>query len=239
MIGDAGGAGTTRALAELIDVSDPAWPALWLTLTGARVPVRVLDVDPAAGERTVHRLQVTAASTLGALALHTGGLLVDHGWIRILGGGHAGLPDLATASGLGDPDGRPAPFVVVGLDVIGGRYAVDGGGLGVRVGEVCFWGPDTLRWDGLGIGHTAFVHAAVDGALEDLYEPYRWPGWQDDVSALAPDEGLALYPPPFTREGQDAPAVSRRSVPLAELQAFYDEMARQLDPMATDDPGGD
>lgn len=218
-----------RSVAELRDVDDPAWPGLWLTLTGARVPVRVLEVDPSAGERTLCRLQVSARSTLGALALHTGGLLVDHGWVRVLGGGSE-LPDLATASGLGDPGeaSEPPPWLTVGYDVLGGRFAVDGGGLGVRAGEVCHWGADTLRWEGLGVGHTAFVHAAVDGALSDLYEPFRWPGWQDDVSAVAPDQGLALYPPPFTVQGQDPAAVHRRPVPFVQLLAFGDDMAAQL-----------
>ena len=32
------------------------------------------------------RLQVTARSMMGALALSSGGMLVDHGWVRLLGG---------------------------------------------------------------------------------------------------------------------------------------------------------
>mgnify|MGYP006138941707 CR=1 FL=1 len=40
----------------------------------------------------LHRLQVTRRSTLGGLAADTGGLLVDHGWLRHLGGGSARLP---------------------------------------------------------------------------------------------------------------------------------------------------
>jgi hypothetical protein len=52
----------------------------------------VLKVDRAAGERALVGLQVTSQSPLGAIALETGGLLVDHGWIRVLGGGSPRLP---------------------------------------------------------------------------------------------------------------------------------------------------
>ena len=44
------------------------------------------------------------------------------------------------------------------------------------------------------------------------------------------DEGLSIWPPPFTREGQDIGAASRRPVPITELLAFYDDAARQLGP---------
>ncbi|MFN8076516.1 MAG: DUF2625 family protein [Kineosporiaceae bacterium] len=216
-----------RTPAELAAVDAPAWPSLWVALTGARVPVRVLDVDPGAAESELHLLQVDAGTVLGALVLHTGGLLVDHGWVRVLGGGAQGLPGVAGASGLLQPGAAP-PWLVVGYDVVGGRFAIAGQGAPAPVGEVCYWGPDTLRWDSLGVGHRAFVLAAVDGALADLYEPYRWPGWQDDVSALTPGQGLALYPPPFTRDGQDPSCVARRTVAFPDLLAFYDDMAAQL-----------
>jgi hypothetical protein len=41
------------------------------------------------GRRTLEWLQVSTRSPLGAIALHTGGLLVDHGWLRVLGGSFA------------------------------------------------------------------------------------------------------------------------------------------------------
>jgi hypothetical protein len=60
------------------------------------------------------------------------------------------------------------------------------------------------------------------------FAPLRWSGWQDEVAALRSDEGLSVYPPPFTREGQDIAAASRRAVPVRELFDFYDDSACQL-----------
>jgi hypothetical protein len=145
------------------------------------------------------------------------------------GGGGAGLPDLAAANGLGSPDEKsaPPPALLVGFDVLGGRFAVDGGGLGMAPGEVCYWGPDSLSWVGLSGGHAAFVSWALGGGLGDFYAGLRWGGWEEMTEALPLDEGISVFPPPFTTEGR-GPRVSRRPVPFAELLGFYDDAAAQL-----------
>lgn len=222
-----------KSLAELRDVDQPAWPSLEAAARDSAVSVIVLLVDPARAEAALVRLQVTAASTLGGMALNCGGLLVDHGWLRILGGGCVDLPDLASANDLGDQAKvrEPPPSLVVAYDVLGGVFAVDGGGLAVAPGEVCYRGPDSLEWIGLGTGHTGFVHFTLSGGLDDFYASLRWPGWEDEVSALDPSLGLSLYPPPFTKEGADIASVSRRSVPLAEVVGYYADMAHQVKEM--------
>lgn len=217
-----------RSVEQLREVDRPAWPGLARAVDSAAVSVIVLPVEAARSADALHRLQVSAASTLGALALHCGGLLVDHGWLRILGGGSGELPDLAGVNALPAGSSDSLPQLVVAYDVLGGVFAIDGGGLGVAPGQVCYRGPDTLTWDTLGAGHTDFVHAALGGALGDFFDTLRWPGWERDVAALALGQGLSAYPPLFTAEGQDGAAVSRRAVPFAELLAFYDDAAAQL-----------
>jgi Protein of unknown function DUF2625 len=66
---------------ELADVTDPAWPR-WLELVRlAQVPVLVLPVVRQAGLDVLFRLQATARSMMGSLALNSGGMLADHGWV--------------------------------------------------------------------------------------------------------------------------------------------------------------
>lgn len=218
-----------RSIEQLHDVDQPAWQALREAIEAAQVSVVLLPADAERAGIVLHRLQVSTASTLGALAAHCGGLLVDHGWLRILGGGCGELPDLAEANLLprAEQAGAP-PQLVVAYDVLGGVFTIDGGGLGVAAGEVCYCGPDTLSWEALGTGHSGFVYSALAGDLGDFFGTQRWPGWERDVEALTPGLGLSLYPPPFTRQGQDIAAVSRRPVPFSELLDFYGEMAAQL-----------
>lgn len=220
-----------RAADELAAVPSPAWPLVAEWIESSPFTVETIAVSPDVGLSVLHRLQVTASSVLGALALNCGGLLADSGWFRILGGGGRGLPDLATASQLPEDPAlatEPPGSLLVAFDVLGGRFAVDGGGLGVAPGEVCYFGPDALQWQGLGGGHADFVHAALSGGLTDTFQSLRWQGWENETATLRPDEGLSLFPPPFTQEGRDISTVSRRAVPLTELHGFYQDAAVQL-----------
>ncbi|GGF38108.1 hypothetical protein GCM10011519_09620 [Marmoricola endophyticus] len=204
---------------------DAAWPVVESWLAGATVHVERLPVDPTVGAEQLERLGVTERSVLGALALHTGGLVVDHGWLRILGAGHESLPGIAEQL---DDRRVPPAYLVVAHDVLGGRFAIDGGGLGAAVGEVCYFGPDVLSWETTGLGHAAFVSWCLGSRLADFYQDLRWDGWEDEVRAVPLDHGLSLVPPPFTREGRDVAAVSRRPVPIDELNYLYAEAGAQL-----------
>lgn len=221
---------TIRSAEELASVENPAWSSIHATVTEPGSVAHPLPVAPVDGQATLYMLQVTAASALGALALNCGGLLVDGGWLRILGGGSDGLPSLASANGLTRPSATqaPPPCLTVAFDVLGGRFAIDGGGLGINAGNVCYWAPDSLAWEDTGLGHAAFVHAFVTGAATEFYKDFRWPGWAEQVAALALDQGMSLWPPPFTAEGKDLTAVSRRPIPFVELLSFYDDAAAQL-----------
>src|SRR5437762_7116704 len=140
------------------------------------------------GISCLYRLQVTARSPLGALALNSGGLLVDHGWLRFLGGGHDGLPDLATANGLdAEPPAGPPGLLEIGRDILGGRFAINGGALPGDMGKVCYFGPDTLRWEPLSLGHGDLIQWAITGGATAFYSELRWPGWEEEASAVPLD----------------------------------------------------
>lgn len=207
----------------------PAWPELEQLIAGSAGAVAI-PCRREQGERVLVALQVTAASALGALALNSGGVSAGDGWFKLLGAGGSGLPSLAEANGIGGANEWPATrgALVVAYDAVGGVFAIDGGGLGIAPGEVCYLGPDTLAWQGLGGGHSAFVAAALNGALADVFTDLRWEGCGDVVAALAPGEAVFAYPPPFSAEGRDAARVTRSVVPLSEAVAFYAEAAAQL-----------
>jgi hypothetical protein len=81
-----------RTLQELLNVDEPAWPLVQSWLREAINPLEALPPsDPARGEALV-ATQVTTRSPMGAVIYETGGLLVDHGWLRLLGSGHSRLP---------------------------------------------------------------------------------------------------------------------------------------------------
>lgn len=216
---------------QLTQADDPAWQELLQLIAEAPAPVHVLDADPDAARRVVHVLQVRSSSFLGAMALHTGALVADHGWFRLLGCGAPHLRDLASANHLHGPltDATMPPLLLFCVDAVGGRFAINTGGLRSRLGEVCYFGPDTLSWDGIGVRHADFVRGVLRGTMGDDFASLRWPGWEQEVDALPLDVGLASDPPPFvTMRAGNHDRVTRWAMPLAELHAFYDEAARAL-----------
>lgn len=223
-----------RPVDELVAVDAPAWPGLRRELQAAAVPVEVLPVATDRGRDCLYRLQVTARSRLGALALHTGGVLVEHGWLRVLGGGNRdrGLPDLATANaGIGD---RRPTALLVGYDVLGGRFEVNGPDpASLRrpgdPGELCYFAPDTLAWEALGMGYGGWLSWMASGATAGFYAGLRWPAWAEDTKRLGLDCGIAVYPSLWSKQAQDNPgATHRRPAPIAEIFDFQAEAARQL-----------
>ncbi len=216
-----------RPLAELLSPEDEGWQSFRGWSSESPRAVEVLPPDTARRDVCLLRLQVTTRSVMGALAWHTGGVLVDERWLRLLGGvSREGLPDLATASGV---ERQPPPFMVVALDVVGGRFAVNGGGLPGEPGEVAYFGPDTLAWEPLGQRYSGFVAWALTGDLAAFYADLRWAGWEENAKAVPASSLLSSYPPLFTEQArEDRAGLSRRAVPWHEVIEWQGDMARQL-----------
>lgn len=214
-----------RPYRELLS-DDPAWPEL-AAQAAASTRATILPRDAAKAADCLERLQVTTRSPLGAIAHETGGVLVDHGWLRLLGSGHARLPRRLGEwnEQLGVPVSH---FLIVADDVLGGVFAIDGGALGSVRGSVHYFAPDTLDWEHTALGYGAFVQWAFTGDLDKFYEDVRWPSWRDDVEKLDGDHALGLYPPLWTAEGKDVATTSRQPIPVAELWRLNMDVRSQL-----------
>jgi len=198
-----------------------AWPELAGLIRSSPVPNQVRP--PRSDSRTADNLSLTDRSYIGALALNTSGVLVDSGWLRLLGGSSGDqLP------GLDEANADTRGLLVVGFDVLGGVFALDGGALGTGDAAVHYFSVETLRWENLELKYSAFVSAMLRGAITDFYGSLRWPGWEAEVRSLQPREGISAYPFPFTAEGKDVAAASRRAVPFVELIGLHNDMVRQI-----------
>ncbi|MBB6122006.1 DUF2625 family protein [Nocardiopsis algeriensis] len=217
-----------RELSELVDVERPAWPVLSEHLARSGVPVRVLPVDSARGRTCLHRLQVTARSFLGAMALECGGLVLDDGWVRVHGGGGRELPglgdvnDLSTAVVFGPP-----LRLTVGHDVLGGVFALNGPGSEGdehpgKPGEIVYFSPGSLGWVPLEMPYSAWLLWLLEGGAADLYDGLRWPGWREEARALDTTQGLSFAPRLCSAGTRENPAsASRRPVAFGELTGAH------------------
>jgi len=220
----------TQTIEQLLAAGDPAWPGVARQLDSSSVMVQLLPVDRESARRTLHALQVTPRSVLGALALNCGGLLLDHGWLRVLGGGTGELPSLSVANGMIQPvqPEDPTSKLIIAFDVLGGSFAINGGELQGPVGEVFYFGPDTLEWSPIGGGTSQFLAWATSDGLAPFYEALRWPEWELEVEPLPPDMGIAVFPFLYTAEGRDVASAKRSRVPFSELIRLQDEAKRSL-----------
>ncbi|MBN6777595.1 DUF2625 family protein [Pseudoclavibacter alba] len=208
---------------------NPAWPELERQMTASHARAAIIPVRETS--QTFEVTGLSERSALGALAKHTGGVLLADGWIRLFGGVGApttgpGLPSLDEANE------RGAGLYIVGIDVLGGVYAIDGGAFERADGQLHYWAPDTLDWTDLEAGLHTFISAMLDGHDHEFYEGLRWTGWEAETATLALDEGIHVYPLLCTRESKPLEKASRRAVPMAELVAFNVDLATQIDGQA-------
>jgi hypothetical protein len=167
---------------------------------------------------------------MGAMVYETGGLLIDQGWLRILGSGDSRLPRSLPGWNKGRTrnEGEASPsLLVVADDVVGGSFAINGGALGGPHGQVHYFAPDRLEWESLDRGYSDFLQWAFRGDLERFYEGQRWQNWTAEVSTLAGDQAFSIYPFLWA-EGPPIGERSRKAVPMAELFELQFDIQRQL-----------
>jgi hypothetical protein len=213
-----------KQLHELINREEPGWLMVQQWLAEATNYVEVLP-PPDDAERALALLdiQVTTRSPMGAVIYESGGILVDHGWLRILGSGHPRLPRSLSEwnfkRSFSDVGNAP-PFLLVADDAVGGFFAIDGGGLSLEQGKVCYFAPDTLDWECTEMSYSEFLVWCFSGDLARYYKDVRWPGWQDEMQEIRGDKALSFYPF-LSCDGPPIAERMRRAVPVAEIYALH------------------
>jgi hypothetical protein len=222
-----------RSLQELLEVREPAWPQVESWIKAASNVVEVLPPDLKRRDQALVDTQVTTRSPMGAIVYHSGGLLIDHGWLRFLGSGHSKLPRSMPAWNQGcatTSEGKAPGFWLVADDVVGGFFALDGGALGSGRGQVFYFAPDSLRWEPMnGMSYTDFLRWSLGGDVARFYQSMRWSGWESEVPSLRGDQAFSFYPPLCAAEGKDIAKCSREACPIAEIFSFnLFELPKQL-----------
>ncbi|MBP9203018.1 MAG: DUF2625 family protein [Kofleriaceae bacterium] len=203
---------------ELVSADDDAIDQLreWCEASGAQI----LPAEPTDGQRVLGWLQVTTRSPLGAVALHTGGLLVDGGWLRVLGAGSAALPRALDRWNQVEGGRRCDLGLLVADDVLGGCFV-----WAETTRTIHYLAPDTLQWEDLELGYGDWLAGCLGDGLAAFYQDLRWPTWQQDIAPVGGDRGLSVMPPLWAGA---TGARSYRAVPMTELWSLAMEIGPQL-----------
>lgn len=224
---------SVRPLEQLINSEDPGIAAVESWIIESKNRVEVLPVERSAGEEALLALQVTSRSPMGAIALETGGLLIDHGWLRVLGGGHPRLPRaIHDFNGIsaGQQARRLPGAMIVADDAVGGFFALNGGGISGAAGHVFYFPPTSLEWEDVAPSYSDWLVGVMHGDLVSFYEGMRWNGWEEETVDLSGDRAFSFYPFLFA-SGPELGERSRRPAPIDELWRLYvEDLPRRLAP---------
>jgi hypothetical protein len=220
-----------QPIEQLINKVDPGWTYVMQWIESAKNKVEILPVDTVRARDALFKTQVTTRSPMGAIIYMTGGILVDNGWIRILGSGSSklnrALPDWNKGKAF-EEFGQPIPYLLVADDVIGGFFILNGGGLGKDIGKIYYLSPDNLEYEPLNLSYTEFLNFCFNNNLNEFYKGYRWSNWVKDVSNLSGDIVYNFFPPLWTKEGKEFNKNSRKEVPIEEQYFLNMDFRKQL-----------
>ncbi|MDO4880453.1 MAG: DUF2625 domain-containing protein [Capnocytophaga sp.] len=221
-----------KSLEELIDKEDSAWKLVQEWLNEAINTYEVLPKDTKKAETELLNSQVTTHSPMGAIIYETGGILIDNGWLRILGSGNKKLPRGLMEWNKGksfDNYGEPPVFLLVADDVLGGFFAINGGALGAEgLGKMFYLAPDTLFWEPMNCGYSQFIHWALVGDIRLFYKSFYWNNWQEEISQMQGNQVFSFFPFLWSKEGKNIEKNSRKIVSIEESYALALHFQQQL-----------
>jgi hypothetical protein len=220
-----------QTMEELINTTDPAWPIVQKWIDSAKNKVEILELDPAKGREALYNAQISTYSTLGSVIYNTGGILVDKGWIRILGSGSARLSRSVadwnkgkSISAFGD---KPS-FLLVADDAVGGFFAINYGAFGSDLKNIYYLAPNSLNWEPLGFGYGEFILFCFESDLNKFYKGLRWSTWNQFIANLDGNKSYTFRPYLFTAEGTDIEKCTRKLISTEELYNFNIEKQKEL-----------
>lgn len=215
----------TRPLTDLINTQNSGWPLVQGWIASAKNKVQVLPKTAGRADSALLAAQVTTRSPMGAVVYETGGILVDNGWLRILGSGSSALNrDLMSWN-----EDKQNGLLLIADDALGGFFALNGGAFGqASLGKIYYLAPENLEWEPMDKGYSDFLVFCFSGNLNKFYDKMRWKGWQQEVAKLNGSQGIGFYPFLFTEEGKNLSKALRKPVPIRELWMFSNDMRKQL-----------
>jgi hypothetical protein len=220
-----------RTVEELINEKDSGWPYVKEWIESAKNKIEILSVDNQKAKEALYKIQVTTRSPMGSIVYETGGILIDNGWIRILGSGNKKLKRSLPDWNLGKAYkefGQQTPFLLIADDAIGGFFILNGGGLGNDLGKIYYLAPDSLQFEPLNLTYTEFLNFCFNNDLEEFYKGYKWKTWKEEVSKLNGDNVFNFVPYLWTKEGKDIENNSRNEVPIEEQYRLNLDFRKQL-----------
>ncbi len=181
---------TTRSIAERI-AKDDAIVELRELVAESEFEVEVLPSSN--GRDELLSLQISTHSDIGAIVYHTGGIIFEGGWLRVWGSGHPRVPHQIVATN----EQINSPGILIAHDAIGGVFCWNH-----QPRTIHYFAPDTMEWEDLEIGYSAWLRAFLNGSYQGFYQDAQFEGWRERIHELSPEQVWSAYPPLFISSDQ-------------------------------------
>jgi hypothetical protein len=223
-----------ESLDELINKTDPAWPLVQKWIDSAKNKVEVLGPDTLKAKEVLYNTQVSTYATLGAVIYNSGGIMIDNGWLRILGSGspklNRSISEWNKGKTIKEFGDKPA-YLLVADDAVGGFFAVNYGAFGEDLKHLYYLAPNSLKWEPLGLGYTEFIRFCFDSDLSQFYKGLRWSTWNQFIANLDGSKSYSFRPYLWTEGGMDIEKCTRKLVTTEELFKFNIKKQKELNPL--------
>ncbi|MGE8427093.1 MAG: DUF2625 domain-containing protein [Sphingobacterium sp.] len=209
-----------RQLNELIDKDEDAIKLIMAWRNAAKNKIQILANDSLRSKEALFNTQISTRSPMGAIVFHTGGILIDNGWIRIYGSGseklNRNLPNWNKGKTFQNFGDKPA-YLIIADDAVGGFFLLNGGVLGNDLGKIYYLSPDNNEYEQLDLTYTEFINFCFSGNIDAYYKDLRWKNWEDDFKNLSTNEAFMFYPYLWTKEGRDINKAEKNKASMEEI----------------------
>lgn len=96
---------------------------------------------------------------MGALVYGCGGIVIDGGWLRVLGSGCERMKRGIYSFNLGksvSEAGQMPSYLLVADDILGGFFAINGGAFRGKAGNVFYCAPDSSKLEDTQLSYSRF-----------------------------------------------------------------------------------
>lgn len=214
---------TKRVAVDYNAATTPAWSKIEQWKASATNPIQFFPADTTRAKFTLFRADFDINSTLAAFAFNSGGMIVDGGWLRVLGSGcdkfNRGLIEWNKGKTVAGSD--TVKYFLVADDVVGGFFALYlTPHTRFENALVYYQGPNDRRWVSTGLHYDNFLQFCFAGEIKMFYNNYRWEGWKKEIHMINTNQTISCYPE-FWTEGARDTKLKRRVVPVQKLWDLY------------------
>lgn len=174
--------------------------------------VKVLPSNGYIKEKLQEKYEINAESLLGVLLENTGGIIIDN-WIRFYGTGEI---DFISRNDL-----FPFENIVIAEDILGGLFVC------LENGNIGYFAPDCLELEDMEIRLNQFLYWCLHGDTDTFYADYRWDNWQEDLSNLDYNKGVAFYPFLWAK-AESLESRERKIIPIDEIIGLEFDILKQI-----------